>query len=117
MKKLKTGVLTQTAEPINAVKTDLATVTVVAAKGKPLTKRFYVDEDGSVQRQNFGHAFHYRAKTFLVSGIHELSALIKTFSLKPQAALIRGIGTPGLVMPCQRLKENFPNTQTGRSGS
>ena len=113
MKTTKPTVPTQDVEPLDLVKTNAATVTVALAKDRPLTKRFYLDDDGFVQRQNFGNAFYYVAKTVRVRGIHELSELIKAFSTKPRAALIRGIGTPGLEMPCQRLKVNFPEHPDG----
>lgn len=113
MKKSKPGVQAKCVRETDPNAADRPAVTVVAAKDRPLTKRFYIDSDGVVQRQNFGNAFLYEARSFSVRGIRELSELIKHFSRKPRTALIRGVGTLGLVQPCQRLKENFPEHPDG----
>ncbi|MDO8776159.1 MAG: DEAD/DEAH box helicase family protein [Burkholderiaceae bacterium] len=113
MKKYKPGVPAQAVLEPNAAIADPPTVTVLVAEDRPLTKRFYVDHDGVVQRQNFGNAFLYKARSFAVSGIRQVSELIARISGSPRAALIRGIGIPDLFQPCQRLKENFPEHPDG----
>lgn len=94
-------------------KTDPPTVTVVRALDYPLTKRFYVEADGGVQRENYQNAFKYVAETVVVNGIQQLGELLRIAATSPVRAVIRGVSRFPRTQPLRRSRENFPEHPDG----
>lgn len=88
-------------------------VTVIRSLDHPLTKRFYLDDQGEVQRQNYQNASHFEAEDVPISGIRGLSQLLTTIAGHQHGAVVRGVCTVEKHRPTLRRKEFFPEHPDG----
>uniref|UniRef100_UPI002AB73221 hypothetical protein n=1 Tax=Paraburkholderia tropica TaxID=92647 RepID=UPI002AB73221 len=88
-------------------------VTVLTSLDHPLNKRFKLDENGEVKKDNYQNAFLYDAETTTVSGIEELARVIAVCSAATNRILIRGSPAKGIHKRVQRLEHKFPEHPEG----
>ncbi|MBY4719094.1 DEAD/DEAH box helicase [Ralstonia mannitolilytica] len=85
----------------------------MTSQDHPVNKRYYRDEAGSVQKENFQNAFLYSVKTVPANGIEDLARVVESHSANPQCILIRDL--PVSVTPTwvRKTKENFAEHPEG----
>ncbi|MGF6635109.1 DEAD/DEAH box helicase [Paraburkholderia sp. MM6662-R1] len=92
---------------------DNAEITVLTSLDHPVNKRFYLDEDQQVQKQNFQNAFLFEASTVSVGGIEDLAKLIQFCSVDNRHILIRGLPVSAKTQNVRKTGENFTEHPKG----
>ncbi len=92
---------------------ETSTVTVLKSVLHPVTKSFFIDENGHVRKENFQNAATYTIEQVPVRDIESLATLIDRCSQDPHELLIRGLPRVGLTRRERRIKESFPEHPDG----
>lgn len=92
---------------------ETSTVTVLKSVLHPVTKSFFIDENGHVRKENFQNAATYTIEQVPVHDIESLATLIERCSHDPHELLIRGLPRVGLTRRERRTKESFPEHRDG----
>lgn len=88
-------------------------VTVLTSQDHAVNKRFYLDVNQQVQKQNFQSAFLFDATKVPVGGIDDLAALIEFCSKDNRHILIRGLPVNANANGMRRTGENFQEHEEG----
>lgn len=88
-------------------------ITVLTSRDKETRKKFFLDDSGELQTDNFQHAFLFDAEAVRVDNIEELATLLQRVSAAPNKILIRGLHQDGNAASQQRQKANFPEHPDG----
>ena len=88
-------------------------VTVIHALDHPLTKRFYLDDQGQVQRENYQDAYTFLAENVRIGGIRDLSRVLVGIAGHRDGAVVRGISKNGPQRSTRRVKDQFPEHPDG----
>ncbi|MGO4575001.1 DEAD/DEAH box helicase family protein [Cupriavidus sp. 2TAF22] len=82
-------------------------ITVLTSLDYPVNKRFSLDENGQVKKQNFQNAFHFNPVTVPVGGICDLAKLIEFCSADNRHILIRALPVNPNARSVRKTNENF----------
>lgn len=88
-------------------------VTVLTSQDHPVNKRFYLDENQQVQKQNFQNAFLYTTSKVPVGGIDDLATLIEFCSKDNRHILIRGLPVNPNANGVRKTGGNFKEHKEG----
>lgn len=88
-------------------------VTVLTSRDHPVNKRFYLDENERVTKQNFQNAYIFNADKVPVGGLDDLAALIEFCSEDNRHILIRGLPVNVNANGMRRTGDNFKEHEEG----
>jgi len=71
-------------------------LTVLHTRGPLATKRFYIDDQGTIAKSGYGNACYFRVESRAVADIHELSAALMDLQDNRRALVVRGELLPGI---------------------
>jgi len=106
---------TSVIQPVQASPSsvDSPTVTVIRSLDHPLTKRFYLDNEGEVQRENYQNAFTFNAANVPITGIRDLSQVLTSIAGDKTAAVLRGVSKADPGRTTWRTQDQFPEHPLG----
>lgn len=90
----------------------VAEISVLTSLDASVNKRFYLNADGKVEKENYRNAFLFNVVVHRVNGIDGFAKFIEEISRDSQKLLVRGL-PKGRTERVQRLKENFIEPFTG----
>ncbi len=87
-------------------------ITVLTSRDHPVNKRFYLDENSQVTKQNFQNAYLFDATKVPVGNIDDLAKLVEFCSKDDRHILIRGLPL-GPDCRIRKTSENFDEHPDG----
>lgn len=88
-------------------------LSVLMAHDSPTTKRYYLDESGMVQKQEYQYAKIYRAASLTIKSVSDFARLIKHLAKRKHMLIVRGLYPRGKVKNTWRNKSAFPEHPDG----
>lgn len=89
------------------------TLTVLWSKDHPSTKRYYVDEMGTVRVEAYQNAIRYMATPFRIVSIRDFARLISHLSGRRHMLIVRGLHSRGKVKDTWRDNNSLPEHPDG----